>query len=69
MRDICKTLNFSYLPALIEEAQYRANRMENAIESYGSDMKYNEEHRIKLNAEIKELEKKKVLLKDSIDKQ
>ena len=65
MRELCKTLNFSYLPALIEEAQYRAERMENTIESYGSDMAYNETRRKELKSEIAELEKKKARLAES----
>ena len=32
MRDCHKTRNYSYLPGLIEEAQYRANRMEDRLE-------------------------------------
>jgi len=58
MRALCRTLNFSYLPALIEEAQYRAERMENAIEAY-SDLTYMEKKRVELKAEIKELKKQK----------
>jgi hypothetical protein len=58
MRKCYDTRNFSYLPALIEEAQYRANRMEYAIDAY-RDMGYNEEKRLKLKKEVKELMKKK----------
>ena len=31
MRTCCKTGNYSYLSALIEEAQYRGNRMEDRL--------------------------------------
>ena len=31
MRNCCKTLNFAYLPALIEEAQDMGNRMESSL--------------------------------------
>ena len=70
MRALCKTLNFSYLPALIEEAQYRAERMENAIEAYGGydGLESMEQQRTELKAEIKELKKEKEAL-ESADKQ
>ena len=65
MRDALKTLNFSYLPALIEEAQYRAERMENAIEAYGSNyggIGAMEKDRVRLKKEIAKLEKEKTNL-------
>ena len=65
MRDLMKTLNFSYLPGLIEEAQYRAERMENSLETY-SDSYYGleamEKRRVELKEEIKQLKIKKDLL-------
>lgn len=62
MRDCVKTNNFSYLSSLIEEAQYRAERMEDALEAYGTG--YNgigdlEETRTKLKKEIYDLKKEK----------
>jgi 50S ribosomal subunit-associated GTPase HflX len=58
MRQAYETRNFSYLPGLIEEAQYRAERMENAIEKIGGwgGVQEMEEKRISLKTEIKELE-------------
>lgn len=59
MRKCTTTLNFSYLSGLIEEAQYRANRMENALDTYGANswngIKELEEKRIELKEEIKKL--------------
>ena len=69
MRDLHKTHNYSYLPGLIEEAQYRAERMENALESYGSEwdgLEKMEATRIKLKKEIKILEKKKAAFESDI---
>lgn len=69
MRDLRKTHNYSYLPALIEEGQYRAERMENALEIYGNEwggLEEMEEKRIKLKKEVKTLEKKKEKLEDEI---
>ncbi len=57
MRKCIKTLNFSYLMALIEEAQYRAERMESAIEDIGGFERI-ERQRIELKKEISELEEK-----------
>ena len=57
MRIANKTRNYSYLKGLIEEAQYRANRMEDHLYSRKS-VEELEERRIKLKAEVKELEKK-----------
>ena len=69
MRDCLKVNNFSYLGSLIEEVQYRANRMENALEIYGGwdgvPTKLEELH--KLKAEIKKLEKKRDELNIEID--
>lgn len=58
MRECYKTRNFSYLKSLIEEAQYRANRMEDRLQRIHS-VEYLEETRDKLKKEIKELEKEK----------
>ena len=66
MRDCLKTHNFSYLPSLIGEAQYRANRMENRIEMI-SDIEYAEKRRISLKKEIKELQAKRDSLSDAED--
>lgn len=67
MRQCYDTRNFSYLPGLIEEAQYRAERMEDALEKIGG---YNgledlEKGRKILKEEIRELkkEKRELLLK------
>ncbi len=57
MRIANKTRNYSYLKGLIEEAQYRANRMEDHLYSRKS-VEELEERRVKLKAEVKELEKK-----------
>lgn len=64
MRECYKTRNFSYLKGLIEEAQYRANRMESRLEDI-QDVERFEEKRVKLKKEIRELEKKKEGLKES----
>ncbi len=68
MRSCHKTRNFSYLPGLIEEAQYRANRMENAIEKIGGweGVRSQEKQRIKLKKEIKDLEEKRDKLKEQV---
>jgi len=63
MRNCYKTRNFSYLESLIEEAQYRAERMENRIEMMGDVERY-ERSRIGLKKEIAELEEKRDGLKD-----
>lgn len=59
MRKAYETRNFSYLPSLIEEAQYRAERMEDALEKVGGykGLEYLEEQRKKLKDEIRELKK------------
>jgi len=65
MRDLIKTSNFSYLSSLIEEAQYRAERMEEVIQTYCSTyggLEGMEKERIKLKKEIKQLKIKKGLL-------
>lgn len=58
MRACYKTRNFSSLIGLIEEAQYRAERMEAAIEGY-QEIGRNEERRIELKKEIADLKKLK----------
>ena len=71
MRDLRKTHNYSYLPALIEEAQYRAERMENALEIYGNEwggLNEMENKRKKLKKEIGILKKKKEELEDELPK-
>ena len=62
MRTCQKTQNYSYLLSLIEEAQYRANRMEDRLNRYCdgySGLEGMEERYVKLKVEVKELEKKK----------
>lgn len=58
MRKCCETLNFSYLKALIEEAQCIANKMESVLEDR-EDIKYYERKRKELKKEIATLEAKK----------
>ena len=57
MRNCHKTRNYSYLLALIEEVQYRANRMEDRLERVNSVERL-EKRYIKLKNEIREMEKK-----------
>lgn len=58
IRSCHKTRNYSYLPGLIEELQYRANRMEDRLERV-SNYERLERRLTGLKAEIKELEAKK----------
>ena len=58
MRTCIKTLNFSYLESLIEEAQSMGNRMESALDDKYDIKDYTEE-RSKLIKEIKKLKKEK----------
>jgi len=70
MRRAHETRNFSYLLGLIEEAQYRANRMENAIEKYAGwdGIVKLEQRRIALKEEIKKLRAERNELKpDTVD--
>jgi len=64
MRAMHKTHNYSYMEGLIEELQYRASRMESAIEDV-DNIKRNEERRVKLKAEIKVLRAEKEALEES----
>jgi len=57
MRKCDETKNYSYLLSLIEEAQYLASAMEDAL-SEVSDIKYLKEDRAELKKEVKELEKR-----------
>jgi hypothetical protein len=59
MRTMYKTRNFSYLMGLLEELQYRANRIENAFDIKDQVERY-EKLRIKYKKEIAELKKEKV---------
>lgn len=62
MRSLNKTQNYSYLSGLIEEAQYRAERMENALETYGNGwngLVEMEQERVKLKKEVQKLKKEK----------
>ena len=67
MRKAHETANFSYLPGLIEEAQYMGNKMEAAIEDK-NDLKRYEQKISELKKEKKELkarvEKLRAKLKD-----
>ena len=58
MRKACKTLNFSYMKGLIEEAQTLGNRMEAKLSDY-KDFNYNLEQKKELEEEIKLLQKQK----------
>lgn len=65
MRACCKTLNFSSLIGLIEEAQSMGNRMEAALEDK-RDVKTFQEERSKLIKELKELDKKITAAKEQL---
>lgn len=58
MRAAYDTRNFSYLPGLIEEMQYRAYRMEERIDTI-NNMEVMERRRIKLKKEVEELREAK----------
>ena len=68
LRKCYKTRNFSYMMGLLEELQYRAYRMEQAMD-LSSEIEYMEKQRIRLKKEIKELreEKKEIVGEDSDD--
>ena len=59
MRECTRTLNFSYLLGLIEEAQSLANRMEAHL--------YEIKDFNRLHKDIKALEKKKKKLKEEVE--
>jgi|TARA_Y100000296_G_C5021960_1_gene180282 hypothetical protein len=59
MRNCVKTLNFSYLPGLIEEAQSLGNRMEAHL--------YDIKDFNRLHKDIKALKKKKKKLKEEVE--
>ena len=59
MRDCVKTLNFSYLSGLIEEAQTLANRMEAHL--------YEIKDFNRLHKDIEALKKKKKKLKEEVE--
>ena len=65
MRECIKTLNFSYMKSLIEEAQVMANRMEAAL-SDQSDVRELSEQRRKLNKELKALYEERTKLKEEL---
>ncbi len=67
MRGCEKTHNYSYLPGLIEEAQYRANRMEDRL-SRVKDVARFESRRNELKAEIDELKKTKTDLGGKVNR-
>lgn len=58
MRKCHETRNYAYLPGLIEECQYLANKMEAALGDL-QDIRRLTEARDKLKLEVKELVKKK----------
>lgn len=58
MRTCAKTMNFSYLPGLIEEAQTLANRMESKLEDV-SDHKSLLDERDALHKEVQVLRDEK----------
>lgn len=60
MRKAHETANFSYLPGLIEEAQYMGNKMEAAIEDKNDLKRY--------ECDISELKKEKKELEAKIEK-
>lgn len=62
MRDAVKTLNFSFMPGAIEEAQFLANRMEAALGDQ-KDIFALKELRSNLRRECKELEREIAKLK------
>ena len=55
MRECTKTLNFSYLSSLIEEAQHLVNRMEASLWDQ-KDFKYAQKRHKKLKHEIAKME-------------
>lgn len=62
MRNCHKTHNYSYMEALIEELQYRANRMEDRLDRYYGEwggIENLEDRRDTLKAEIAKLKKEK----------
>lgn len=65
MRKCLKTMNFSYLEGLIEEAQTMANRMESALWDQ-ADYRHKMKELKEAKEEIKELEAKKELLEKEI---
>lgn len=69
MRKAYKTRNFSYLPGLIEEMQYRANRMENRIDQIGEygGVEDLERKRIELKEEVRKLKEEKRKLRQEGD--
>lgn len=56
MRKSVKTLNFSYLPGLIEELQTLVNRMEASLEDQ-NDLDVTREQLREARAELKQLDK------------
>lgn len=65
MRKCIKTLNFSYLLGLIEEAQVLGNRMEAGLGDKHSIEAYHDDAR-KARHEFEDLEKKKADLEEEI---
>ncbi len=62
MRNCHKTHNYSYMEALIEELQYRANRMEDRLDRYCGEwggIENLEKRRDGLKADIAKLKKEK----------
>jgi hypothetical protein len=63
MRKAYETRNFSYLLGMIEELQYRANRMEDRLDAF-REVERMEDRRIELKKEIKKLKREKNKLDD-----
>lgn len=66
MRIVLKTLNFSSLPGLVEEAQVLGNRMESKLRQYKA-IKESEKYAAELKAEIVLLENKVELLEKELE--
>jgi len=68
MRACIKVMNFSYLPGLIEEAQYRANRMETIIDR-NMDWKRMQQNYERIKKDVEELRKERSALKKELGKE
>ena len=74
MRTCCNVLNFAPMMSLIEEAQILGNRMESALEEYGTmddiqkDLQTLREARRKLKKEVRELIKERDSYANADDK-
>lgn len=68
MRSAYDTRNFSYLPGLIEEMQYRAYRMEERLDTI-NNMETMERNRTRLKKEIAELREERRKLREETGKE